>query len=445
MVSIDIQLVCTILAEILFVILPFIITFRKEWRFSAAKITGILAGYLFFVCLFTFASLRFSRDQIYLPWVCITMTANVLLCRWLSKADWQVVVYTLFLFKNFADIAVFCASLIYASRNLPKGNLHIANAELAYRLLLLFVMVSSAYYLLHCYLLEAVDYTRPLPVWKHLVSIPVLFFIVYHFDTGSVPAQLFLARHPNAAFSVMGWAVCIYAVHYVTLRILSRLAQSYAIKEQYRTTRLLASVQTSQMATLQYNLDQLKKVRHDYRHHLITLKGLLQAEKADQALEYINEYLGSFEALSMVQYCSNVSSNALLNYYIKLAQDQGIDVETSISLPPSLPVPEIDFCTILGNLLSNAVESCMRQTCGPASIAINIGQAGKSMIALSVRNTYTHVICLKDGRFMSSKRDDLGTGTSSVRYLVDRYHGILKFTYEEGIFEASLLLNPLMK
>ena len=155
--------------------------------------------------------------------------------------------------------------------------------------------------------------------------------------------------------------------------------------------------------------------------------------------------MGSFEALSMVQYCSNVSSNALLNYYIKLAQDQGIDVETSISLPPSLPVPEIDFCTILGNLLSNAVESCMRQTCGPASIAINIGQAGKSMIALSVRNTYTHVICLKDGRFMSSKRDDLGTGTSSVRYLVDRYHGILKFTYEEGIFEASLLLNPLMK
>ena len=100
MVSIDIQLVCTILAEILFVILPFIITFRKEWRFSAAKITGILAGYLFFVCLFTFASLRFSRDQIYLPWVCITMTANVLLCRWLSKADWQVVVYTLFLFKK---------------------------------------------------------------------------------------------------------------------------------------------------------------------------------------------------------------------------------------------------------------------------------------------------------------------------------------------------------
>ena len=87
----------------------------------------------------------------------------------------------------------------------------------------------------------------------------------------------------------------------------------------------------------------------------------------------------------------------------------------------------------------------MRQTEGPYSITINIGQAGRSMIALSIRNTYTHVIRQKDGRFLSSKRDDMGTGTSSVRYLVERYHGILKFTYDNGIFEASLLLNPMVK
>lgn len=45
----------------------------------------------------------------------------------------------------------------------------------------------------------------------------------------------------------------------MSLRILSRLSESYAAKEQYRTTRLLASVQKSQMVTLQYNLEQFKK------------------------------------------------------------------------------------------------------------------------------------------------------------------------------------------
>ncbi len=67
------------------------------------------------------------------------------------------------------------------------------------------------------------------------------------------------------------------------------------------------------------------------------------------------------------------------------------------------------------------------------------------MLTLSIRNTYTHDIRLKDGRFISSKRDDLGMGTISVKYLVERYHGILKYNYDKGIFEASLLLNPLMK
>ena len=34
-----------------------------------------------------------------------------------------------------------------------------------------------------------------------------------------------------------------------------------------------------------------KKARHDYRHHLITLKGLLEQKETEFALEYINDYL----------------------------------------------------------------------------------------------------------------------------------------------------------
>ena len=88
---------------------------------------------------------------------------------------------------------------------------------------------------------------------------------------------------------------------------------------------------------------------------------------------------------------------------------------------------------------------CAAAVEGTPSITINIGQAGESMIALSIQNTYSHLIRMKDGRFLSSKREDMGTGTTSVRYLVERYHGILKFDYSNGIFEASLLLNPAMK
>lgn len=443
----QIQLICVILAKIIFIIVPFLAVFRGEWRYTMSKTAGILMGYLFFVCLLGLTCFRhfLNRPWLEMAWACTTMTTNILVCKWMVRTDWPVNIYSLFLFKNFTDTAAYCADLSNASVSLYESSFLITRDELLGNLIFLFLMVWAAYYILHKYLNKAVEYTRLLPVWNYLAAIPVLFFIMFRLAIRSLSPSRMLQHHPDMAFFAVCWFACIYTVHYVSLRILSRLAESYAVKEQYRTIRLLDSVQKSQMATLQYNLEQFKKARHDYRHHLITIKGLLEQEETDFALEYINDYLGSYATLKTTRYCQNPSSNALLNYYIQTAHTQGIAVNSSISLPQSLPVPEIDFCTILGNLLSNAVEACQRQTQGTPSITINIGQAGESMIALSIQNTYSHHIRMKDGRFLSSKREDMGTGTTSVRYLVERYHGILKFDYSNGIFEASLLLNPAMK
>lgn len=419
---------CMLLAETIFVILPFLMSFHKEWRFSAGKIAGILAGYLFFVYFISFLLLRGITADIYFFCNFTATTLSVLVCRRMVKTDWLVTIYSLFLYKNFADLSIFFSGLFHLSG-----------------VFFLCLVMSCAFRLLHRHLADAVEYTRPLPVWRYLVAIPILFYIVHHFNMMYLLSEKFTESRASAFFSAVCWLACISTVHYVSLRILSRLAQSYAVSEEYRTSRLLAGVQASQMAAHQYNLDQLKKARHDYRHHLITVKGLLDEHESAKALEYIDEYLGDFETLSTVRYCGNSFANSILNYYIQLAENQGIRVKTSISLSESLPLPDTDFCTILGNLLSNAVESCLRQTRGVPSITVSIGEAGASMIAISVKNTYSHEIRMKNGCFLSSKREGQGTGTASVRYLAQQYHGILKFTYENGIFEASLLLNPKMK
>lgn len=441
------RLIIIILAELLFTLLPFFAIFRKEWRFSAVQIIGILSGYLFFVCL---VSLFVIKDFWLYPhmgtiWSAATTFTNIAVTCLLLKSDFQVVVYSIFLFKNFADTANFCAGLARAAADIPVVTGEVSFLEVFYYLFFLSLMVWAAYYLLHKYLLEAVEYTRPLPIWKHLASIPVIFFIMYRLFSNGLSPERIIGYHRDMLLFAICWFTCIYTVHFVSLRILSTLSQNYAVKEQYRTTRLLTSVQTSQMATLQHSLEQQKKARHDFRHHLIVLQGLIEQQEPEKASAYISEYLGGIEHPGTVQYCSNISANALLNYYIEAAKSHNILVSTNISIPAVLPMSEIDYCTILGNLLSNALEACLRQTAGQASISINMGRAGNSMLTLSIRNTYTHDIRLKDGRFISSKRDDLGMGTISVKYLVERYHGILKYNYDKGIFEASLLLNPLMK
>ena len=279
----QIQLISVILAEIIFIIVPFLAVFRREWRYSMSKTTGILMGYLFFVYVLglTCFSPFLSRPWLELAWSCTTMTTNILVCKWMVRTDWPVNIYSLFLFKNFTDTAGYCADLSNASASLNKSSSLITGDKLLSNLIFLFLMVWVAYYILHKYLTKAVEYTRLLPVWKYLAAIPVLFFIMFRLASRSLAPARMLQHHPDMIFFAVCWFACIYTVHYVSLRILSRLSESYAAKEQYRTTRLLASVQKSQMVTLQYNLEQFKKARHDYRHHLITLKGLLEQKESE--------------------------------------------------------------------------------------------------------------------------------------------------------------------
>ena len=162
------------------------------------------------------------------------------------------------------------------------------------------------------------------------------------------------------------------------------------------------------------------------------------------ASDYLESYLGSQESCDTYTYCSNAPVNALLNYYLQTAREHSVNVTANVCLPAALPMPDMDFCTILGNLLSNALEACLRQEGGIPAISVTINSVGQSMITLSIRNSYSHEIKEQDGQFISSKRDGIGIGTSSVRYLTERYHGFLNFSHGNGIFEASVFLNPSM-
>lgn len=441
-----ILLACNILAEQLSVLLPFFSIFHKDWRFTPGKLTGILCGYLFFVCLLSLSAFHLFNEGSFLRLTitCLSMVSGVFLCNCLAKVNLQVIIYALFLFRNFTDSAILFSDLMAFVTGIDETLYSHGSAELLFQLLFLLLVCESAHRLYSPYLAEAVEYTRPLPVWNYLTAIPVIFFSIFRMEISDILPTQVLERKPELLVLAALWLVCIFTVHYVSLRILARLAQSYAIREQFRTVRLLTSVQTSQMASLQNNLEQLIKLRHDFLHHCITIKGLLEANNTDAAMEYIDNYLKSKTYTTTTRYCSNLSANSLLNYYLQTAKELSFHVKTDISLPEVLPLPDVDFCTILGNLLSNALEACERQDSGTPCISVSIRQTGTSMITLLISNTYTHEIRKQDDRFISSKRNEPGIGTVSVRYLVERYHGILKYNYGNGIFEVYILLNPQM-
>ena len=99
--------------------------------------------------------------------------------------------------------------------------------------------------------------------------------------------------------------------------------------------------------------------RHDYRHHIQTMK--VHAAKGEYA--EIDRYLDMLDQdltnVETVVKTGNRMADAILNSKLSLAEQKEIRIKAEARIPVSLTVSELDLCTIIGNLLDNAMEACM--------------------------------------------------------------------------------------
>ena len=445
--SFDPMLIFTIAMEQILIFVPVYKTFQKEWKFSRAAIAGFFNIYLIATVLFTCWAVQEPITFYYWRSICaiIVMSFGVLLCRFTIRLDLRILVFTIFLFKNFIDTARVISDMINRFLNVEENIYQVTAGEFIIYVLLILTLIVTVYYRVKPYLLKAVSVTQKIDLWNYLPVVPFVLFLQFRL--------LNYTEYPTAGriwtkeriLSSIGWIVCIFMIHTVTLIALSEIEEGFVNKERLRTAELLTESQKSQMTRVQLGLDQSRRIRHDFRHHLIVLRGLMERKKVEEAAEYIDEQLGALPPSPLADYCSNSAVNSVLSFYLETAKYAGVEVTTDIRLTGDLPMPEIDFCSILGNLLENALEACKRQTVGQRRIIIALSSIGSSMLALSVKNTYSHEIRKENGQFISSKRNGLGIGTASVRHLAERHNGILKVEYKDGMFETSLFLNPQMK
>lgn len=99
--------------------------------------------------------------------------------------------------------------------------------------------------------------------------------------------------------------------------------------------------------------------RHDYHNHIQALLALCGDE--EKTRDYLLNLNDDLTTVDTVIKTGNVMIDAILNSKISLIKSKGIEVSAKAIVPPELIVSEIDLCTIIGNLLDNAMEACLRQ------------------------------------------------------------------------------------
>lgn len=235
------------------------------------------------------------------------------------------------------------------------------------------------------------------------------------------------------SFCLLFLLLLFYALFYYMASALNR-------NDRLRQKNQFLSIQHARYDSLRAAIAQTRQARHDMRHHLTILQNLAGQKEWESLETYLSDLQDSLPDREL-DLCDNPAADSVASHYGLLSDKQGIPFTAALDLPAVLPVPEIDLCLIMSNLLENALEASLRTEPSKCRINIRACLHSNHMLLLSVENTFDGDIRLKNGIFQSSKRRGDGVGLQSVRHIAEKNGGYCRFLYEDGIFCANVILR----
>lgn len=182
------------------------------------------------------------------------------------------------------------------------------------------------------------------------------------------------------------------------------------------------------------------KLYHDLNNHLNVLYQLLDKGDEEEAKKYIQEISKPILALSQITWTGVDVVDVIINSKIEKMKEKGITYEINVEYPKNTNILPHDMCTILANLLDNAIEAVS-------------GLESPGSIALTIRKI-NHFLMIKVSNSCAERKDSFdhfpkttkknkelhGWGLPSVADAVEKYNGTLKCTNENNQFLVIIML-----
>lgn len=182
------------------------------------------------------------------------------------------------------------------------------------------------------------------------------------------------------------------------------------------------------------------KLYHDLNNHLNVLYQLLEKENVSEAKAYIREVSKPIMQLSKSVWTGIDAVDVIINSKVEKMKEKGIPVEVNVEFPDNTNILPHDMCTIISNLLDNAIEATEKLK-DPGGVSLVIRRINHFLLIKVSNDAITgkkDFVVFPD---TSKENKNLhGWGLPSVRDAVDKYNGSFKCTNRDGKFVVTIML-----
>lgn len=179
---------------------------------------------------------------------------------------------------------------------------------------------------------------------------------------------------------------------------------------------------------------------HDMGNHLNLLYQLLQENDIDGAKEYIKKISEPVLSLSKKEWTGTDMVDAIINSKVQEMEELNIIPDINVEFPKNSTILLNDICTVLSNLLDNAVEAVDRLEEDNRAVHFTM-RIVRFFLFIQVINP-----CTRNGQFetfpATTKENTFlhGWGLQSVNDVVKRYGGTMECENRSYEFAVNIML-----
>lgn len=279
--------------------------------------------------------------------------------------------------------------------------------------------------------------------FKRIFPIVLLCCLWYYFMIAAV-----LSCVKNHNFNAFGHSMLMVLLFMVIALITALILTGwYYISKEKKIQNLMGEYQKSILENNYLRLNEMYKGAargmHDYKNHILVIRELMATKSYDEAEVFVNTLCDNLKKENFAQTYTGVEIvDAVLNVKQNEGTKNSIKTDIRASYPHNCGIVSVDICTILGNLLDNAIEACAKvEPKEKRHINVRISYT-ENIVMIKIENTVSENPFLSKTPLATTKKDreSHGLGISIVKKTTEKYHGDLKQICENGVFVSKVIL-----
>ena len=213
------------------------------------------------------------------------------------------------------------------------------------------------------------------------------------------------------------------------------------IKEREELTKTFMEEQKKYYEDISRRDEKTKKFRHDLKNHMNLLAQFCKEKDIESISAYLEEINIHINEFGSKINTNNSVADVILTRYSEECKRAGIELKIKGHFIDDCKISTFDMCTILSNILDNAIRA--EKESGKTSISFVIRNTNENELIIYVENDLKIEPQIQNGKIISSKKnkENHGFGIENVRECVEKNHGYIKIEAEESKFRVWICMD----